>query len=555
MADPASRIAELEFSEGRRATRATASAGGDVETLLAAVGLGSRSHPVIVVCGGARNFNERRLQRARTVVGRAVCQAAGSADAVVLDGGTDAGVMSVIGQARKDDPDAMPTLVGIAPRGKVSEPADGEQAGRTALEPNHSHFLLAPGDQWGDETPLLLNAAAAIAPADQIVVVLVAGGNNTRREAEEAVDRGWPVIVVKGFGGVADRFASAARWFTWRRFLRHSRVARYDRLGIVKSGRVLADSIIWEFAYRPVLRHAWRVWAAYDTRAGRLRRWFFGLQGLVILLGIALTALGLAYTDTDGTRQDAIRWATLVLPSVVAILIAWIGRRALGKRWIFLRAAAEAVKSETFRYRMGAAPYDDREAREDVLSGRLEVINKQLSGTDALSGPVSRPLRPGAPRGVGRDSISDLSAIRYVDTRLVNQLSYYQGKVREKTRRRNLLQLTALAMGGAGTVLAAVSLEPTVAITAAVSAGALSYLALRQDEPDVVTYNEAASALETAELKWLAAGTSGRDERVDTDLVTSTEKILTEEVSAWARRMARALEHYSEQQRESSKDE
>jgi hypothetical protein len=374
------------------------------------------------------------------------------------------------------------------------------------------------------------------------VVVLAGGGPNARREADEAVRRRWPLIAVEGFGGLADQVAVGDE--------RAGKVRKYERLGVVRSSerRQLADRLIWELATESVLKHAWRLYAAFDARANRLQLGFRLLQIAIIGLGIVVTALAVVHTAVSGGWKDAMHWATIVLPSVIAFLVAIEGRRAFGKRWIWLRAAAEAVLSETFRYRTLTRPYRRRADRETVLRQRLEVVNDQLSKTEAATAPLSRSTHPGPPGMVVNDDLRDLTPMGYLQRRVDDQLAYYHRTVRKKNLRRNLLQLVTLAAGATGTILAAAELEPWVAITAAVSAGAAAYLAARQHEQDVVVYNAAAGELESARLAWLGARRKDKD-ALET-LVTRTEEILTEEVGAWARRMARVLDEQERQRHE-----
>lgn len=105
----------------------------------------------------------------------------------VLTGGTDAGVFHLFGAAM-----TAPTapLVGVAP---------SNHAG-VALEPNHTHVVLVQGGTWGDETPVLLALADALAPA---VAVICGGGAVTRTEVAGHRAAGRPVLAVAGSGGVA----------------------------------------------------------------------------------------------------------------------------------------------------------------------------------------------------------------------------------------------------------------------------------------------------------------------------------------------------------------
>jgi hypothetical protein len=117
----------------------------------------------------------------------------------VVDGGTDAGVMAAMGSARAQWGSALPVLLGVASRGKVTWP-HGPADGQAALEPNHSHFILAEATEWGGETGLLIEVAARLARG-RVVMVVAGGGRTARCEVLAAVRQGWKVFVIGGTGG------------------------------------------------------------------------------------------------------------------------------------------------------------------------------------------------------------------------------------------------------------------------------------------------------------------------------------------------------------------
>ena len=83
--------------------------------------------------------------------------------ATVVDGGTDAGVMRLIGRARAQGGSDFP-LIGVAAAGTVSLSVDGlEPQKGPELEPHHTHFFLVPGRRWGDDSPWLNRVAGLIA--------------------------------------------------------------------------------------------------------------------------------------------------------------------------------------------------------------------------------------------------------------------------------------------------------------------------------------------------------------------------------------------------------
>jgi SLOG in TRPM, prokaryote len=122
--------------------------------------------------------------------------------AAIVDGATDAGVVALVGRARAEDEAAGFPLVGVAVEALVRAEAE--------IEPHHTHLLLVPGSDWGDETPWLARVAGALAGPRPSVTVLVEGGEIALADVEESVAAGRRVVVVEGSGRTADALAGAA---------------------------------------------------------------------------------------------------------------------------------------------------------------------------------------------------------------------------------------------------------------------------------------------------------------------------------------------------------
>ena len=164
--------------------------------------------PVLVLVGGAGYLeNEDALESLFTALAR-VAEEVG---AIVVDGGTDAGVMCLMGRARAATRGTFP-LVGVAPRGRVRLPDEPPAADddRVPVEPHHTHLILVPGNAWGDESPYLARVATLLAGNAPSVTVLVNGGEVARQDVEHSLAEGRPVIVVAGTGRLADELAAAA---------------------------------------------------------------------------------------------------------------------------------------------------------------------------------------------------------------------------------------------------------------------------------------------------------------------------------------------------------
>jgi hypothetical protein len=198
----------LEFGDGHSARLARPHRLADVAAALPELGLRA-GRPVLAVVGGAAGLDEAGKERLRPLFSQALLPVAAAWDAVVVDGGTDSGVMQLLGQAR-DAAGASFPLVGVAAAAMVILPGDGTEPGQRApLERHHSHFVLVPGSAWGDESPWLARVATEIAAGAPSATVLVNGGDIAFRDAAHSVAEGRPVLVIQGTGRTADKIAAA----------------------------------------------------------------------------------------------------------------------------------------------------------------------------------------------------------------------------------------------------------------------------------------------------------------------------------------------------------
>jgi len=121
----------------------------------------------------------------------------------VVDGGTDSGVMQLIGQERASR-DASFRLVGVAPRGALDRRTrDGAEI---RLAPGHPEIILVPGSQFGDESEWLFAAADYLAGGSAPTIV-INGGKLTHEEATGRLAADHLVVAVAGSGRAADELA------------------------------------------------------------------------------------------------------------------------------------------------------------------------------------------------------------------------------------------------------------------------------------------------------------------------------------------------------------
>jgi hypothetical protein len=219
----------ITFANGNRAEIITAPCDENAKAIIDALEIGS-PRAVILLFGGAAGLDDSRKAHLETLFADGVKPVAVELGALIIDGGTQSGVMAMMGEAVARSPETC-QLLGIAPEGKIAHPAisgASTVSDGTPLEPNHSHFVLVESNEWGGETTTMLELARAFnAP---IVAILVNGGAIAADEALQSVRNGWPLLVVEGSGRFADELSAA---------IRNGQAAKSTELSeIVRSGRV-----------------------------------------------------------------------------------------------------------------------------------------------------------------------------------------------------------------------------------------------------------------------------------------------------------------------------
>ncbi len=167
--------------------------------------------PVLVLIGGASQLSAADYKLIEQVFETVLAPIAQIWQAAVIDGGTDTGVMRLMGHARHRIGGTFP-LIGVAPIDLAVLPNQSAPSEAAApLEPHHSHFLLVPGADWGDESRWMAATATAIANTAPSVTVLVNGGEVTWEDALQNIAAARPLIVIDGSGRTADRLAAGLR--------------------------------------------------------------------------------------------------------------------------------------------------------------------------------------------------------------------------------------------------------------------------------------------------------------------------------------------------------
>ena len=168
--------------------------------------------PTLVVVGGANGLSRSYMHRLEELFQTFLCPFAERHQLTVVDGGTDSGIMRLLGRSRAQTQSRFP-LIGVVVKDKTYFPgfsATAEDA--SPLEPNHSHFVLVPGHSWGDESTWIALVADAVSGTQPSVTLLINGGDIAlRQDIPNSLGSQRPVLVIAGSGRAADQVAAVLR--------------------------------------------------------------------------------------------------------------------------------------------------------------------------------------------------------------------------------------------------------------------------------------------------------------------------------------------------------
>src|SRR6266699_3345985 len=304
---------EIAFSSARKAPMLAVPSDMDATQLLQALGI-QRPKALIMISGGAAKIrlNKRRQKRLSNLFSLGIAHAAAALSAAIMDGGTAAGVMKMMGQGVANC-GYITALIGVVPADKVTYPggpAEGSIEDGAALDSNHSHFILVKGSDWGDEMETMYRSAKTLSEGVPVLTILADGGSNCKKEALQAVRYGWPIIVIEGSGGEADRLAKL--WHRKASFLSkrlRSSIADPIEAEIITDGKIqlfpiagvpeaLKELILqqyresqYQLATDQTLKRAWELFARYDENAKKQHKRYKREQAGILVLGILSIAL------------------------------------------------------------------------------------------------------------------------------------------------------------------------------------------------------------------------------------------------------------------------
>jgi hypothetical protein len=238
---------DIAFPNGNRARMVFTMHGTTPESIVRALAI-PIPEPLIVIVGGAAGLDRGLERQLKPLFREGIACAASDTGALILDGGTRAGVMEIMGIGIAGRV-PKPILLGVAPRAKVTYP--GRTIEKTVvdsapLDPNHSHFALVEADKWGGETGMMYDLADLISRGTPSVAVLANGGPLAVDEMLLSIRAKREIIVIGGSGRLADEIASAMAQSGRQHRAEVKAIAAYESItlfDIRKGAQELRDSI------------------------------------------------------------------------------------------------------------------------------------------------------------------------------------------------------------------------------------------------------------------------------------------------------------------------
>lgn len=303
------------------------------------------------------------------------------------------------------------------------------------------------------------------------------------------------------------------------------------------------------------------------------QRIFLISWGVAVLISAVLLVLVRNLGDLSFLNYAVLvfKYLAIGVPVIVSVLMTASNQFKNRRKWILLREGAEAIKQEMFRYRTRIGEYADEDksatpsketdanaylARDIVLANKLVAITERLMRTEvnAASLQYEESGPPADALARSDDGFSFLTPERYLQVRLEDQLSFYQGSTNKLERQRLEFQSLILIVGGAGTLLAALGAELWIALTTATVTALSAWVSNLKLDLTLVKYNQSAGALSNLRLWWNTLPLEDKAKPANKEtLVNGTEQILASERLVWVQQMEEATEEDNEAAKQKKK--
>jgi len=511
------------------------------------------------------SFDASIAPQVRSICARAIIPVGLMANALIVDNGAGDGLAAQMGAAVQEM-DEAPPLVGIL-------------SPETATPDVNHPFLLKLPSEWSDPAKLSLQIVAELAKDGStgekpVIAILVGGTQADILTTLRCARRGWPILVVQGAGGLGDAILAAAT--PPADGSQAPEIADPDLCEIVDTAmlsalalnghvddlkRVLLGPIQLPGA---ILAEAWGRYNDLDRAAVDKQTRFRKIQLLILSMAVVAALLAVLSSSTAFPApflpwlhrfipipgwwvQKALHVLLVLAPITTAVLSGYNSRFREGNKWILLRAAAESIKREIFRYRTRSGAYSEAQCTLISSQSKLAANLKDIT-SNLVQSEVNKSNLPH--RAMEGDfGMKFLRPEEYLIQRIEDQVNYFVSTTAKLYRRLKKLQLWIMLAGAAGTFVAAMGGDVWVAVTTAMATAFTAKLEIDQVENSIVQYNIALTNLRNIESWWKALSPWEKTRRRNIDLlVDQTETTLERETAGWIQQMQSELDKLTEKQ-------
>jgi hypothetical protein len=289
----------------------------------------------------------------------------------------------------------------------------------------------------------------------------------------------------------------------------------------------------------PILKSAWKRYADYDNTAQdqkeryyNLRRWVLVASVLATILAVLLESFRDLFVPSVITTMQVL---LILVPITGSVLIAFLSKFQQGYKYLAMRAGAEEILKEIYRYR---TIMQDDPRRDQWLQGRLAQIQRQVHRT--LGGEmVVTPYKgdqlnpnydPSHPETTD-EGIAPLDSEAYLRLRLEDQLNWHIKKIQRHQRNRKYLTLTILFFGGLGALFAGLDMiwagiAVWVTLTTALASAFTNWQELAGVDSIIPIYSKVILELNILDDYWKSLSPEEQTQTAFYELVRNTEEVL-----------------------------
>ncbi|MEA3350980.1 MAG: SLATT domain-containing protein [Chloroflexota bacterium] len=299
----------------------------------------------------------------------------------------------------------------------------------------------------------------------------------------------------------------------------------------------------------PILETAWHRYAQLDANAISAQKRHISLKRWIAFLGVLATVFAILVNNYSDILPEwaalGVRTLLILTPITGSVIAAFANKFQQGQKYLALRAAAEEVISEIYKYRTIWRNLPNRNKR---LNDRLAAIQRKLFravGGELVLDQYDDDLPPyyDPSQDHNDPGFDDITGDKYLTYRLENQLVWHIDKNLKIQHSRKRTQFLILAFGGAGAFLAAWggSLAIWVAFTAAIASALIGWEELRGLDMKVSNYSQVILELNIIRDRWLMLTENEHTEKELIKMVSETENLLWNQNLEFVSAMRKAL--------------